>query len=106
MSHTAERRSRERRAEDYKLVARDVRPDSRNRISLGAALADLDDASFTIYRDSRGRIILEPRVSVPIQEVWLFRNKAAKDSVARGLKQIGSAEAIGSFADYAEDDEP
>lgn len=88
------------------LVAQNVRPDSKNRVSLGSAVADLDrDASFTIYKDSSGRIILEPHVSVPLAEVWLFRNKAARESVARGLQQIGSAKTLGSFAKFAEDDE-
>lgn len=96
MSHRAEKR----------LVARNVRPDSKNRVSLGSAVADLDrDASFTIYKDSEGRFILEPHVSVPLAEAWLFRNKAARDSVGRGLSQIDSAKKLGSFAKFAEDDE-
>jgi hypothetical protein len=89
------------------LVARDVRPDSRHRISLGAALADLEDVTFDVYRDRRGRIILEPQISIPASEAWLFRNKAARDSVARGLSQLAAdtSEVIGSFAEYAIDDE-
>jgi hypothetical protein len=95
------------RTEERQLVARDVRPDSRNRLSLGAALEDLDDASFNVYRDRHGRIILEPQVSVPASEAWLFRNKRALASVGRGLKQLANGEAsvIGSFAQYADDDE-
>lgn len=104
-SRTSDRRVSERRTDDRVLVARDVRPDSRKRVSLGSALTDLGDASFAIYRDSRGRIILEPQVSIPADEAWLFRNKAAKESVARGLKQIDSTKALGSFADHADDDE-
>lgn len=94
-----------RDAEERQLIARDVRPDSRKRVSLGAALDDLGDASFSVYRDSRGRIILEPHVSIPAAEAWLFRNRVARESLARGLKQIESAKPIGSFAAYAGDDE-
>jgi hypothetical protein len=95
-----------RRADQRQLVAQNVRPDSKNRVSLGSALADLDkDASFTIYKDAAGRIILEPHVSVPLAEAWLFRNKEARESVARGLGQIKSAKTLGSFAKFAEDDE-
>ena len=90
--------------EERELIARDVRPDSRNRVSLGAALKDLGDASFFVYRDRQGRIILEPQVSVPASEAWLFRNKRALESVARGLNQIDDAKTIGSFAGDA--DEP
>lgn len=93
------------RTQEKKLVAQNVRPDSKKRVSLGLAIADLDkDATFTIYKDSAGRIILEPHVSVPLSEAWLFRNKSARESVARGLKQIKSAKPLGSFAKFAEDD--
>lgn len=95
------------RPPERELVAQNVRPDSKNRVSLGAAVAGLDeDTSFTIYRDAAGRIILEPHVSVPLAEAWLFRNKTARESLARGLKQIKSARPMGSFAQFAEDDEP
>lgn len=94
--------------EERKLVARDVRPDERHRISLGAALKDDPSAaaSYDVYRDKLGRIILEPKVSIPASEAWLFRNKGALSSVVRGLEQIDEAKVIGSFAKYAEDDEP
>lgn len=91
--------------EERELIARDVRPDSRKRVTLGAALKDLDDASFNVYRDRHGRIILEPQVSIPAAEAWLFRNKRALASVSRGLEEIADAKIIGSFAEYA-DDEP
>jgi hypothetical protein len=92
--------------EERELVARDVRPDERHRVSLGAALRDGQSAtSYDVYRDKRGRIILEPKVSIPASEAWLFHNKAALESVVRGLKQIDEAKVIGSFAKHAEDDE-
>jgi hypothetical protein len=92
---------------EYRLVARDVRPDSRKRVALGRALDDLGDASFNVYKDAEGRIILEPCVSVPASEVWLFRNQKAIDSVHRGLEEAaaGKAKPHGSFAQFAEDGE-
>jgi hypothetical protein len=88
-----------------RLVARDVRPDSRRRIALGRALESLDEASFNVYRDERGRIVLEPLVSIPASEVWLFNNRKALDAVRRGLKEAaeGKATRAGSFAEYADD---
>lgn len=92
---------------DARLVARDVRPDSRRRVALGRALDELGDASFDVYRDDKGRIILDPRVSIPASEAWLFRNRKAIDSVRRGLSEAaeGKAKPAGSFAQFAEDDE-
>ncbi len=92
-----------------KLVTRDVRPDSRGRVALGKALGDLDDVTFNVYRDDRGRIVLDPHVSIPASEAWLYRNPKALASVRRGLAQAaaGKAKPIRSFARYAdEDDEP
>lgn len=96
-----------RYSSNVQLVARDVRPDSRKRIALGRALADLEDASFNVYRDPQGRIILDPQVSIPASEAWLFRNRKAIDSVRRGLEEAaeGKAAPAGSFARFAEDDE-
>jgi hypothetical protein len=96
-----------RASSEPKLVARDVRPDSRKRIALGRALDDLGDASFNVYRDSEGRIILDPQVSIPASEAWLFRNKKALDSIRRGLEEAaaGKARTAGSFARYADDEE-
>src|SRR5258708_9784340 len=72
------------------VVARDVRPDDRGRIALGRALKDLEDASFNVYRDDDGRIVLDPQVSIPASEAWLFRNKSALASLRRGLQQAAS----------------
>jgi hypothetical protein len=90
-----------------KLVARDIRPDGRQRIALGRALKDLDDPSFNVYQDDAGRIVLDPQVSIPASEAWLYRNKKALASVRRGLAEAadGKAKILGSFAAFADDDE-
>jgi hypothetical protein len=94
--------------EERELVARDVRPDSRHRISLGSALSDItEDVSFDVFRDRRGRIILEPKVSIPAAEAWLYRNKEALAAVRRGLAEAAAGD-VGtpmSFAQYLDDDD-
>lgn len=89
------------------LVARDVRPDRRNRLALGRALKDLEDATFNVYQDEQGRIVLDPQVSIPASEAWLYRNPKALASVRRGLAEAaaGKTKSLGSFARYADDDE-
>ena len=89
-------------------IARDVRPDVRGRVALGKALKDLEDPRFNVYLDERGRIILDPQVSIPASEAWLYRNEKALDSVRRGLNEAaeGKTRKASSFARYAEDDEP
>jgi hypothetical protein len=87
-----------------RLVARDVRPDRRNRLALGKALKDFEDASFNVYQDEHGRIVLDPQVSVPASEAWLYRNPKALASVRRGLADAsaGRTKSLGSFARYAD----
>lgn len=96
-----------KRISGLKLVARDVRPDGRRRLALGKALKDFEDASFNIYQDERGRIVLDPQVSIPASEAWLYRNADALESVRRGLEDAaaGRTKSLGSFARFADDDE-
>lgn len=88
------------------LLARDVRPDSKKRVVLGKALKGLDGARFNVYRNELGQILLDPQVSVPASEAWLFRNKRALDAVRRGLKEMADGKTVsaGSFARYADEE--
>jgi hypothetical protein len=74
-----------------------VRPDSKGRITLGTLAAGV--SSFKAYRDTKGRIILEPQVEVPAAEGWLWQNPAAMKSVQQGLKDSGEGKLVkrGSF---------
>ena len=95
------------RTSGLKLVARDVRPDRRNRLALGRALKDFADASFNVYQDEEGRIVLDPQVSIPSSEAWVFRNPEVLASVRRGLADAaaGRTKSLGSFADFASEDD-
>jgi hypothetical protein len=90
-----------------RLVARDVRPDGRRRVALGKALDGVDDASFNVYQDESGRIVLDPQVSIPASEAWLYRNPKALASVRNGLADAaaGRTKSLGSFARYADEDD-
>ena len=71
------------------LIARDVRPDGRRRVTLGKALDGLDpDAAFAVYRDDLGRIILDPQVSIPAREAWLYRNPKRLEKSYVGLARV------------------
>ena len=99
------KRSLQHPAGGSELLARDVRPDAKKRVTLGNALADLgDDVHFDIYRNAIGQIILDPQVSIPVAEAWLYRNPKAIEAVRRGLDEVGRGKAkkIGSFAKYAD----
>ena len=83
------------------LIARDVRPDGRHRVTLGKALDGIDpDAAFAVYRDELGRIILDPQVSIPAREAWLFRNPKAIQVVRRGLQDAADGKTV-AYRDVA-----
>jgi hypothetical protein len=92
---------------ELELIAQDVRPDSKRRLTLGKALEGLNsDVRFDVYRGPNGQIVLDPRVSIPASEAWLYRNPKALAAVRRGLQEAaeGKAVAIGSFAKYADEE--
>jgi len=89
------------------LIARDVRPDAKKRVTLGKALSAFEeDVRFDVYRNDSGQIVLDPQVSIPASEAWLYRNPEALASVRRGLQQAAEGKTIylGSFAQYADEE--
>ncbi len=89
------------------LVDRDLKPDAKKRLTLGRALAGMDpDVRFDVYRNEAGQLILDPRLSVPAREGWLFRSPTALAAVKRGLAEAadGKTRSLGSFAKYADDE--
>jgi hypothetical protein len=99
--------ARSKEQHELELIARDVRPDSKRRLTLGKALAGLEeDVRFDVYRRSNGQIVLDPQVSIPASEAWLYRNPEALAMVRRGLREAaeGKAVYVGSFAEFADEE--
>jgi hypothetical protein len=71
---------------DEKLIriAKSVKPDNKKRIVLPKILVG-EGISYQIYYNSIGQIILDPQVTIPASEAWLFDNPDAIASVRRGL---------------------
>lgn len=80
-----------------------VRPDAKGRITLGKLAEGV--SSFMVSAQPGGGFLLEPMVEIPARESWLYENKAALESVKRGLVQSakGETRSRGSFAKYADD---
>jgi len=69
---------------DVTMVAEGVKPDSKKRVVLRKALVQ-EGITYHVYRNRFGQIILDPQVTIPASEVWLFNNPDAIASVRRGL---------------------
>ena len=65
-------------------VAEGVKPDSKKRVVLPKALVG-EGITYHIYRNSFGQIVLDPQVTIPASEAWLFNNPDALALVQRGL---------------------
>lgn len=68
----------------FEKVADSIKPDAKKRIVLQSVQIQ-EGVRYHIYRNSCGQIILDPQISIPVSEVWLFNNPKALSSVMRGL---------------------
>lgn len=78
----------------------EARVDSKQRIALGKILPSRV-TSFRLYRNAHGQIIMDPLVSVPAHEAWLFKNKEASKLVRRGLEDARAGRLIKAKEDYS-----
>lgn len=69
---------------DFKRVAEGVKPDAKKRVVLPGNQVR-EGIIYHIYSNSIGQIILDPQVTIPASEAWLFNNPAALASVRKGL---------------------
>ena len=84
---------------EFEAVA-EARMDSKRRVTLGRILSG-QVTSFQVYRNAHGQIILDPMVSVPAHEAWLFRNKRAAKLVQRGLEDARKGRLVKAKEDFS-----
>jgi len=92
------------RDKDLKRVAESVKPDAKKRVVLPNGLVG-EGITYHIYSNSFGQIFLDPQVTIPASELWLFENEEALASVDRGMAESMKGQVInrGSFAKYIKD---
>jgi hypothetical protein len=89
------------RNEDFIGVAKRVKVDSKRRLVLPRSLVQ-DDVTFHIYTNSVGQIVLDPQVTIPASELWVFENKEILASIDKGMVESINGQVVnrGSFAKY------
>jgi hypothetical protein len=75
--------------QNFNRVSRSVKPDVKKRVVLPKELVG-EDITFHIYSNSLGQILLDPQISVPASEAWLFKNPKAFNLVRQGLKDAAN----------------
>ena len=86
---------------DYTRIAGSVKPDIKKRVILPKTLVP-EGIIFHIYHNSFGQILLDPQVTIPASELWVFKNKDILASIDKGMAESANGQVIkrGSFAKY------
>ena len=87
------------------INAKDLRPDNKGRIQLGKLAKDV--VRYRMVLEENGTIKLYPEVAIPMDEVWLYKNNEALNSVLNGMQQAHTGKTLhrGSFSQYLDEEE-
>ncbi len=90
---------------EFEKIADSVKPDNKKRVVL-SKIDMSDGVTYHIYRNRIGQIILDPQVTIPASELWLFENKEALALVQQGLLEsmTGQTKKRGSYAKFVKDE--
>ena len=73
--------------EQVRRIANNVKPDPKRRVLLPKALIR-EGVTYHIYINSFDQVILDPQVTIPASEAWLFNNSDALALVRQGLSDV------------------
>jgi hypothetical protein len=83
----------------FEAVA-EVKVDSKSRITLGKNKNMAKASIYKVYSNAIGQIILDPQVTIPAHEQWLFKNKEAAGLVRAGLEDAKKGRLVKAREDY------
>lgn len=86
--------------EKFEEIA-EVKVDSKNRITLGRGGKLTKAKIYKVYLNDIGQIILDPQVTIPAHEQWLFKNKKAQKMVQKGLDDAKAGRLVDAPEDYS-----
>lgn len=88
----------------FKEIGR-VRLDSKKRIAIPKSVREDRADSYRVFVNQAGQIMLDPQVSIPANEIWLYRNPKALAQVREGLDDLKNKKFVkrGSFLKYSRD---
>lgn len=82
---------------NFRVVKELIQPDSQGKLTLEQVARA---KSYRVMVNDAGQILLDPVLSIPEREAWLWQNPEALSLVQQGIEQsaIGQTENLGSFA--------
>lgn len=93
------------RDDEFEKIADAVKPDIKKRVVLPKSVI-AEGVSYRVFVNSHGQIILDPQVTIPASELWVFKNKHILASIDKGMAEssTGKVKKRGSFARYVKDE--
>ena len=88
------------KTQEFQEVAQ-VKPDDKHRVSLGKVEVAESPSFYRVYVNSSGQIILDPQVTIPASEAWLYKNEKALHAVRAGLQAARAGKVRKAQEDYA-----
>ena len=90
---------------DFTKISGHVKPDSRKRVILPSYLVK-EDIVYHIWSNELGQILLDPQVTIPASELWVFEDKEVLASLDKGMFESMNGQVVnrGSFAKYVKDE--
>ena len=72
--------------DNFRKIASNIKPDIKKRVVL-CKEAIAKGVTYHVYSNDIGQIILDPQISIPASEVWLYKDTKARKAVTVGLKE-------------------
>ena len=76
----------------------DTKLDAKHRVSLGKIQffkwTGNEAIFYRVYQNMMGQLILDPQITVPAHEAWLFKNTKALKMVTEGLQAAQKKELV------------
>ena len=73
----------------------EVKADSKNRVTIGQK-----GTYYKAYRNALGQIVLDPQVTIPVHEAWMYQNKKVFEKIKRGLNDVKEGRVQSAKEDY------
>ena len=78
----------------------EVKADSKHRVTLGKLEIAKRVSHYRVYTNADGLIVLDPQVTIPAREAWLYKNKKALKAVRAGIEDMKAGRAHTAKEDF------
>ena len=69
---------------NFKKIAENIKPDAKKRVVLPKPVVS-EGVLYNIYSNESGQIVLDPQVTIPASEAWIYENAEVLALIREGL---------------------